>query len=342
MKRIIPLFLLVATLFSSSVIGQENCDCAAFTKEAKAKFGKANLGGKFDEARTVIAEVLKNTDPCCQAVGYAMQAILFNTEGKTDESYASAQKALALLKNRYNTFASIEGNRMVGMYYNRKGNADSCIIFYYKSLEMAEKENDQYTLAKLYANISLVYINQKQIDKGLELTKKSLGAAMLPKDTNAIAQAYANMVTIYGHLYEATDKIAYLDTSQQFAVTALVYAKASKHPITIIRNYLSMTKFSLAKENFNSADLFRYSLAYVNEKTNPAILNSMYIDRGAAYLGLKKYTDAIESLLKHSVMPNRLKTCLWKKIFTENYTKPIKQMAKQTCIGKPGEKQGYE
>jgi tetratricopeptide (TPR) repeat protein len=174
----------------------------SFTKEAKAKFGKANLGGKFDEARTVIAEVLKSPDPCCQAIGFSMEAILLNTEGKTNESFESATRALALLKNKYNTFASIEGNRMIGMYYNRKGNMDSSVIFYYKSLEHAEKENDQYTLAKLYANISLVYINQKQIDKGLELTKKSLGAAMLSKDTNAIAQAYSNMVTIYGQMYE--------------------------------------------------------------------------------------------------------------------------------------------
>ncbi len=299
MKQI-SLFLLIATtLLGGSALGQKDCNCAVFTKEQMAKFNAANLGGKLEEAKIVVAAVLKSPDNCCQAIGFSMQAILLNTEGKTDESYASAQKALGFLKSGYSTYAAVESNRMVGMYYNRKGNIDSSILFYYNSLEIAEKDKDYYTTAKLYANISVVYINQKQIGKGLEFIKKSLNAAQLSKDTNAIAQAYSNIVTMYGQMYDETENMAYLDSSEQLAATALIYAKASKQPINLIRNYLSMTKFGIARENYNKA--LQYSdtlLTLVNEKTNPAILNSMYIDRGAIYLGLRKYPDAIELLNK--------------------------------------------
>lgn len=300
---------------------QKNCDCPTFTAEAKAKFGKANLGGKLDEARAVVTEILKSSDPCCQAIGFSMEAILLNTEGKTDESYASAKKALEMLKSGYTTYASMEGNRMVAMYYNRKGNIDSSIIFYYKSLETAEKEKDYYTIAKLYANISVVYINQNQIDKGFELTKKSLDAALLSKDTNAIAQSYSNLVTMYGRMYDVTDKMAYLDSSEQLAVTALVFAKASKQPINLIRNYLSMTKFRIARENYTEA--IQYSdtlLTLVNDKTNPAIFNSIYLDRGAIYLGLKKYPDAIEALNKAMTYSKQAKNLYMEKtIYSKLY-----------------------
>ena len=299
MNKITLSLWLIFILLSNFASAQKNCDCPSFTSEVKAKFDKANRSGKYDEARVLIAEQKKSTEPCCQAIGFAMESIVLNAEGKTDEIYTNAAKALKLLDGKYNVFASIEGNRMLGIYYNRKGNTDSSILFYFKSLEFASKENDHYAEAKLYSNISLVYINQKEYEKGLAFIKKSVEASLASKDTSAIAQAYANMVTMYGELYDATAKMAYLDTSEQYSVTALMYAKASKNPITIIRNYLSKTKFSLAKENY--AQALSYSdtlLTLVDEKTNPAILNSLYIDRGAAYLGLKQNAAAIEYLTK--------------------------------------------
>jgi two-component sensor histidine kinase len=299
MKKNIFCIWLVFTLCINFVSAQQKCDCPSFTTEVKVKFDKANRSGKYDEARVLIAEQKKSSDLCCQAIGFAMESIVFNSEGKTDEIYTSATKALKLVEGKYNTFTSIEGNRMLGIYYNRKGNTDSSILFYFKSLEFASKENDHYSEAKLYSNISLVYINQKEYDRGLAFIKKSVDASLASKDTSAIAQAYANMVTIYGELYDATDKIAYLDTSEQYSATALMYAKASKNPITIIRNYLSKTKFSLAKENYVQALTYSDTLlTLVDEKTNPAILNSLYIDRGAAYLGLKQNAAAIEYLTK--------------------------------------------
>jgi two-component sensor histidine kinase len=308
MKKYILSTGLVFALFTSLVSAQKNCDCSTFTSEVKAKFDKANRSGKYDEARAIIAEQKKSNDPCCQATGFAMESIVFNSEGKTDEIYISATKALELIDGKYNKFASIEGNRMLGIYYNRKGNADSSIIFYFKSLEFASKENDHYSEAKLYSNISLVYINQKQYDKGLAFNKKSVDASLASKDTNAIAQSYANMVTIYGDLYDVTNKRTYLDTSEEYAEIALVYAKASKNPLAIIRNYLSRTKFSLAKENYAQALIYSDTLlTLVDEKTNPAILNSLYTDRGAAYLGLKQNRSAIEYLTKAFVYARQVK-----------------------------------
>lgn len=298
MKKII-LFSWCIFILSGIASAQQKCDCASFTAGLKAQFEQANRTGKFDEAKAIIAGQKASADPCCQATGLIMEAIVFNSEGRTDEIYTSASKALELLKGRYHPFTSLEGNRMLGMYYNRKGNADSAIIFYLKSLEFATRENDHYAEAKLYSNISLVYMNQKQYDKALSFIKRSLTSSQESKDTGAIAQSYANLVTVYGDLYDATGKKEYLDTSEQYADIAFVYAKASKNPVNIIRNYLSRTKFLLAKENY--AQALAYSdtlLTLVDEKTNPVILNSVYVDRGAAHLGLKQYPQAIEYLTR--------------------------------------------
>jgi tetratricopeptide (TPR) repeat protein len=75
-----------------------------------------------------------------------------------------------------------------------------------------------------------------------------------------------------------------------------------------------MTKFALVKENYNQALIYSDTLlTFVNEKTNPVILNTMYIDRGAAYLGLKQYPAAIESLNKALVYSKQAKNLFMEK-----------------------------
>jgi hypothetical protein len=64
MKQTTLCFFVASLLFCNTLFAQSKCDCAIFTKELKGKFGAANLGGKLDEARAVVAEVLKSTDPC--------------------------------------------------------------------------------------------------------------------------------------------------------------------------------------------------------------------------------------------------------------------------------------
>lgn len=294
------LMLAVPLLFCFTIAySQSKCDCATLTPELKATFDKSNRSGKLEDAHSVVTAQKANTDPCCQAVGYAMEAILFNTEGKTNESYASAVKALSLLDGKYNSYATMEANRMLGMYYNKKANADSSIIYYLKGLESATRENDHYAEAKLYSNISLVYINQKQFDKGLAFIKKSVASSIESKDTSAMAQAYSNLVTIYGELYDDTENMAYLDTSQQYAATALVFARASKNPINLIRNYLSMTKFEVVKKNYAGALAYSDTLlSMVDEKTNPSVLFSIYMDRGQISMELNKPADALEYFTK--------------------------------------------
>jgi two-component sensor histidine kinase len=297
MKNILRTCFLGLFIFFGTVSAQDNCDCTTFTKEIKKKFGAASVGGKYEEARLIIQEQIKSSNPCCQAIGYVMESIICNAEGKTKAGYENALKSQELLKGKYNAFASIESNRLLGIYYNKKGNADSSVLFYFKSLEMAKKEKDNYTIAKIDANISSVFLNQKQYQKGLEFTKKSLEAAALTGDTIALAQSYANLVTVYGDMYENSENKLYLDSSMQFAGIALLYAKASKIPLNIIRCYLSMEKFSLVQKDYPQA--LKYSdtiLTMVNDKTNPMVLSSLHIDRAAALTGLKQFPPAITSL----------------------------------------------
>lgn len=304
MQKKIPQTFLIAllmqlALFTYPLHAQTKCECASFTGEVRMKFEKFIKSGKQDDATTLVNEYKNNTDPCCQAIGYTMESMVLYAKAKIDESFSSALKAQSLLNGRYNTFASIESNRMLGIYYNRKGLPDSASFFYFKCLDQAKNENDNGLVYKIYTDISQVYINQKQFDKALDYQKKALETIRNTKDTLSTAQAYANMVTMYGRMYDETEKPGYLDSAKQLSPTALFYAKASGNPVFLIRNYLSLDKFALLNKDYDQT--LKYTdtiLTMVNEKTNPSFLFSLYIDRGKAFAGLKQFPPAIESLNK--------------------------------------------
>jgi two-component sensor histidine kinase len=298
MKNLL-IFILFVLVCNIKLLSQNNCNCESVTKQTQKEFNKANATGKFVEARIVITAILKSNDDCCKAIGFSMEAILCNSEGKTNESFEAAKKAQTHLKKAYSTYAAIESNRLIAMYYNKAGKADSAILMYYKSLAIAEKENDQLTIAKIYSNIASVFMNQKQKEKGLDMIKKSLAAALLTNDTVTIAQSYSNLVTSYGEVYDMLKKQPYLDSMKQFAEVSLVYAKASKMPINMIRYYLSMTKYALSNNNDEQAIAYSDSLlTFIDNKTNPVILNSVFIDRGEIHLRLKQYPQAISFFAK--------------------------------------------
>jgi tetratricopeptide (TPR) repeat protein/anti-sigma regulatory factor (Ser/Thr protein kinase) len=292
------LFLFLFSLFGNA-FGQADCNCVSFTPAIRANFDKSIRAVKFDESLLLINQTRKENTTCCQAIASSMEAILYNAQGKPTETFEAAKKAEQLLKGQYHPFASIESVRLIAMHYNRIGNSDSAAILYFKSLDMAIKEKQYNVQAKIYGNIIGIYFNQKQYGKGLEYAKKSLGAAEQAKDTGTIAQAYANLVTAYGNLYEEKEHKPYVDSAQDIAVTALRYAKYVHHPLLMVRNYLSLEKFALLREDF--ALTLRYTdscLLLVNEKENPAPLYSIYMDRGMAFLGLKQYPKAIECFQK--------------------------------------------
>ena len=286
---------LTAFLFNAfSTRAQSTCTCQTFTKEIQQQFERENLKQNIEAATAIIQQVKKNGSSCCQAIAQVMESILLNTTGKAQASFDSAKQAIKLLGNNSNEYAELEGYRMLGMGYNRQGKFDSSIHYYLKSLELAEKLKKEKFLPKLYANISSLYINQTQNNVGLIYQKKSLQASLAINDTMSIAQSYANIVTTYGNLYDQTNNRAYLDSSRTIAQTSLLFARYTRLPLLMIRNYLSRTKFELADDNFSTALAYSDSvLQYTNNKTNPIVLYSAYIDRGNCYLGLGQPKEAI-------------------------------------------------
>ncbi len=311
------LFFFFLSLFGN-VLGQTPCDCASFSPATRISFDKAIRAEQFDEVLLLIGQVKKENSSCCQAIASSMESILYNAQGKATESFASARQAQQFLKGQYHPFTSIESARLMAIHYNKIGNTDSAALLYFESLDMAIKEKQYNVQAKIYSNLTGVYFNQKQYGKALEFAKKSLGAAKEANDTASMAQSYANMVTAYGHMYEEAEHKPYLDSAQDIAVTALRYAKYVQQPLLIVRNYLSLEKFALLKKDFVLALQYTDScLLLLHEKPNPAPLYSVYIDRGAAFLGLKQYPQAIECLQKAEGYSKQLKNPYMSKLANE-------------------------
>lgn len=286
--------LLFCMLFGVRAAAQENCQCNAFTIEQQQKFEQANLLQNLDAAWAAIHEVKTEGSDCCIAIAHTMEAILLNTIGQFDSSLDSAKAAFRSLGTAQHEYLQLEGNRMIGLGYNRRGQADSAMLYYLRSLETAEKRNKMKFLPKLYANISTVYIYQKQHHLGLVYQKRSLQSALAVADTMSSAQAYANLVTGYGSLYEETGNRAFLDSANSLLDTSIQFARYSKLPLLLMRNYLSKTKFELADDHYSTALAYSDSvLQLTNKKTNPLIFFSVYLDQGNSYLGLRQTRNAI-------------------------------------------------
>lgn len=294
-------FLLNALLFIlvSAAHAQKSCNCAALTDITRKKMEAAINTGAFDEASAFINEQKKSADPCCQVIGLLYEGMMQNAQAKPELSLATALQTKTALKKTYNLYADVMTNLTLGLYYNKKGNGDSANLYFYQGLDAATIAKEHYLVARMCVSIGNSWSNRKQEQKALEYQKKGVAAALLSGDTLAIAQAYSYLVTAYGRVYDDTENEIYVDSSSQVAVTALLYAKASKNRNLIIRNYLSLTKFDIVKKNFERA--LRYSdtiQSLLPEKSPPTMLTSFYTDRGAALLGLKRFDEAIENLNK--------------------------------------------
>ena len=276
---------------------QSNCNCASFTDKVRKETETAINKSKFDDAAAVSQSLIQSPDPCCKAIGYTLEAWISNWKNKPAESLASALKAQNFLQKSFNVYASVESNRVIGYYYHKTGNADSATLFYLKGLEVATAANEPYLVSRMFSIIGTLYSNRKQEQKALDYQKKAVDAALLTKDTSIIAEAYSRLVTSYGRVYDDTEKEIYVDSAEAVAQTALVYARATGSKSLIMRNYLSVGKFALARNQFAKALIYSDTLkSMIDEKTNLQTRISFTIDRGVALTGLKRYDEAIEYL----------------------------------------------
>jgi sensor histidine kinase YesM len=294
MRSFIFLVLLLFGFIRLS-LAQENCNCDSFTEKVRIEFDRYINSGRFEEASIIAARQIKTNNPCCQAIGYTLEAWILNGKGNPRESLASAFKAQKILHKNFNVFASAESNRVIGYYYHKQGNADSAILFYLKGLEEATAAEDYYLVSRSSGNIAVLYSNRKQEQKGLVYQKKAVDAALLSKDTGTIAEAYTKLVTSYGRVYDDTEKEIYVDSAELVAQTAIKYAKATGNKGLIIRNYLSVEKFAIVRKQFTKALMYSDTLRLlIDDKTSLLNRISFSIDRGVVLTGLKKYDEAIQ------------------------------------------------
>ena len=296
MRKLFFLAFLFLTITDFSQ-AQSNCNCASFTQRIRVEFESDISNGKFEEANKIAKLQMKSADPCCQAIGFALEALVLSGEGKPAESFASALKAQEILRKTSNIYASVESNRMSGYYYHKTGNADSATFFYLKGLKAATDAKEQYLISRMCTSLSMLYSNRKQEQKSLEYQKKAVSAALLSGDTSTIALAYSHLVTSYGRVYDDTENEIYVDSASGVANTALVYAKAARNKSLIIRNYLSVEKFAIVKKQFLRALIYTDTVqSLIDDKTSRQIRISLNIDRGVALTGLKRYDEAIQNL----------------------------------------------
>jgi signal transduction histidine kinase len=299
LPRLIALLLLHGGIIFS-VNAQKACLCTEFTPEARKRFDENNVASNYEAANDIASEFKKSKIPCCQAIGFALEASVANARALTNESRQSAFTALRILKEEYHPYASVECNRILGVYYNRQGNPDSSIYYYYKALDLIRFVDDPTLQSKLYTGISSVFMNQKQHEKGVYFTKKALKVALGTTNTSLLAQASSNLAIAYFYSYDtAASKRPFLDSAYATALESMKYAKKAAVPVNIIKNYVTLGDVATKRKNFNEALLYSDTLlTYITVKTNANVLSAIFSLRASAFVGLGEHQKSIEWLQK--------------------------------------------
>lgn len=283
-------------LFSSSMAQSQACNCTSFTPDSRKEFESLLRTNKHENALTIIDELKRMSDPCCQAVGFTLESLMFLSKSEFEKSFNAALQARSKLQGNFHPYVSLESARLLGNYYSRKSNHDSSTYFYFQALDLSTGVDDAHLKAKIFNGIALDFIRQEQLDKGLEFTKKALAAAIPTRDTLLLAQYYSDLGIVYWSVYDKAKDVAYLDSTYQVVQQALVYAKITKSNLSLTKNYLSLGSIAEAKREFAKALLYSDTLVnLITDKTRPNALASIYMLRGAAYSGLAQHKKAIEN-----------------------------------------------
>jgi two-component sensor histidine kinase len=282
--------------FSQTAARQQACDCDSFTHETRKKFESLLRQNKDKEAIAIIDELKIKADPCCQAIGFTLESLMFLSQSEFEKSFSSARYAQAKLGSQFHPYVSLESARLLGNYYSRKGNHDSSTYFYFQALDVSAGVDDPHLMAKIYNGIALDFLRQEQLDKGLEFTKKALKSTIQTKDTLLLAQYFSDLGIVYWTVYDKDKIAAYLDSTRQTVQHALKYAKITKSNLSLTKNYILLGSIAEAKKDFTTALLYTDTLVnLITSKTRANALASIYMLRGAAYTGLAKHKNAIEN-----------------------------------------------
>jgi len=297
--RLTALLLLQSGIIFS-VNAQTTCLCAEFTPEVRKRFDANNVVSNYEVANVIADEFKKSEIPCCQAIGFTLEASIANARALTEESRQMALSALRILKEDYHPYASVECNRILGVYYNRQGNPDSSIYFYYRALDLIKFVEDPTLQSKLYTGISSVFMNQKQYEKGIYFTKKALTVALGTTNTSLLAQAYSNLAIAYFYSYDTiASKKPFLDSAYITALESMKYARKAGVPVNIIKNYVTLGDVATKRLNFKEALLYSDTLlTYITPKTNANVRSAIFSLRAAAFVGLNEHQKSIEWLQK--------------------------------------------
>jgi hypothetical protein len=299
--RVITLLIFVSQFFFfNQVIAQQTiCSCDPFTPETRKKFESLVRKSKEEEAILIVDELKVMDNPCCQAVGFTLQSLMFLSKSDFEKSVASARVAQEKLAGRFHPYASLESLRLLGNYYSMKSNHDSSTYFYFQALDLSNQVDDAHLKAKIYNGIALDFLRQEQLDKGLEFTKKALAAALPTNDTLLLAQYSSDLGIVYGTAYDEDKNMTYLDSAKQTVEQAIVYAKIAQSNLSLTKNYLSLGSIAEAKKEFGIALLYTDTvISLITTRTRPNVLASIYMLRGAAFSGLGQHKNAIENQKK--------------------------------------------
>ena len=143
---------------------------------------------------------------------FTLEAVVFNTQNKSPESYSSAAKAFRRTCQP-GIYRWGWANRMTGLFFSRKWNADSAQLFISRHWKLLwiQKIYFRSTSAKFPLPLPTLSGNRRR--RPWNTKKQAVRAAYLSKDTLAISQSLSNLATVYGRVYDETEDKIYLDSS---------------------------------------------------------------------------------------------------------------------------------
>lgn len=233
---------------------------------------------------------------------------IYTHQGNYEKALQNFDKVLKINQKLDNKQGIAAASNNIGLIHSLQGRYNLAIEDYAKSLNIAKELKDQQGMAETLNNIGSIYESQGNYIKALETQLQSLKIYEEINDRKGIARTYQLIATIQLQQEKYNESLEYREKSLKISEELKDKRGISMALLGIGNIYYYQNNFAIALGYYQKALKIDEEL-----KTNNTVYSLNNV--GVSYIGLDKYEQGFEYLLKARQLAKDLKT---KPFYAEN------------------------
>lgn len=182
----------------------------------------------------------------------------------------------------------------LGLIYNLQGNYPKALEYYLSALSLNEERNDYVGMHDCLSSIASIQSDHDDFDEALETTNKALQLSIQQKDSMRLSLSYHML----GNIYRRMNRPQALEYYQK----SLSMSKFNKIAQDV-NNLLAIGSIYIENGEFHKAmSRLDEALVLTRKPGMKRLSGEVYVRKGIAYVGQKKYGQAKEYIQKALVV----------------------------------------